>query len=308
VKILVADDDSISRRILQQILQAEGYEVVAVENGRRAMEEFTKEDGPRLALIDWMMPELDGPSVCREMRARNEGAYVYIVLLTSRQSNEDTVLGLESGADDYLTKPCSAAELTARLRTGRRILKLEDRLVEAREEMRFKATHDSLTRLWNRGAILSLLKAEVNRAIRSDWALSIVLADIDHFKRINDLQGHAAGDTVLQQVAERLLRSVRQYDVVGRYGGEEFLMVLSDCDATEIRVSAERLRAAVANEPFVIQGQKLQVTMSFGAITIESWNMNQPIEWLLNRADAALYRAKALGRNRAEFVEEMLPA
>jgi len=166
MKILIADDDRVSRRLIERMLQQNGYEVVAVENGRQAVEELAKEDGPRLALINWMMPELDGPGVCREIRAWNNKAYVYILLLTSKQLSGDIVEGLEAGADDYVTKPCHLAELKARLHTGRRVLQLEDRLVKAREEMRFRATHDSLTCLWDRGAILALLRSELSRARR----------------------------------------------------------------------------------------------------------------------------------------------
>src|SRR6202044_593173 len=143
------------------------------------------EGGPRLALIDWMMPGLDGPGVCREVRTRHNDLYVYILLLTSKESSEDIVHGLEAGADDYLTKPCHPAELHARLHTGRRILQLEDRLIEAREEMRYKATHDALTGLLDRGAILSLLQGELLRSTRERSPVSLLLCDIDHFKQIN---------------------------------------------------------------------------------------------------------------------------
>jgi DNA-binding response OmpR family regulator len=156
MRILVADDDPVSLRIMERTLVKGGYEVMTVENGRHAAFELSKADGPRLALIDWMMPELDGPGVCREVRSRPRDAYVYMMLLTSRQLTEDVVKGLEAGADDYITKPFHPAELKARLHTGQRILELEDKLVVAREEMRFKATHDSLTSLWDRGSIFAL--------------------------------------------------------------------------------------------------------------------------------------------------------
>ena len=164
MKILIADDEPVSRRLIERTLERYGYEVITAGDGAAAIRELIKPDGPRLALIDWMMPELDGPEVCRQLRARQGSPYVYMLLLTSKELSEDIVTGLEAGADDYLTKPCEPAELQARLRTGQRILKLEDNLVEAREQMRFKATHDALTALWDRGAILALLRGEVNRS------------------------------------------------------------------------------------------------------------------------------------------------
>src|SRR6202012_4635872 len=168
MKILVADDDAVSLRLMQGLLERGGYVVTTAENGREAAEKLATPGCPRLALIDWMMPELDGPGVCREVRSRQDGSYIYITLLTSKQSSEDVVLGLEAGADDYLIKPCNTEELKARLRTGVRILDLEDKLVEAREEMRYKATHDFLTGLWNRGSIVSDFDRELARARREN--------------------------------------------------------------------------------------------------------------------------------------------
>src|ERR1700722_9325766 len=177
-----------------RILQHSGYEVMTADNGRQAARELCKSGGPRLALIDWMMPELDGPGVCREVRRRHDDAYVYMLLLTAKQSSGDVVHGLEAGADYYLTNPCHPAELKARLNTGRRILQLEDRLVEAREEMRYQATHDALTSLWDRGAILALLRSELSRSAREHSPVSVLLCDVDHFKLINDVHGHPTGD------------------------------------------------------------------------------------------------------------------
>jgi two-component system, cell cycle response regulator len=303
VKILLADDDSVSRRLMERMLQRGGYEVITVENGREAARELTAAGGPRLALIDWMMPELDGPAVCREVRSRIDGAYVYILLLTSKQSSEDIVKGLEAEADDYLTKPCHPAELKARLHTGRRILQLEDKLVEAREDMRFKATHDALTSLWDRGAILALLRSELSRSKREHSSVSVLLCDIDHFKKVNDFHGHQVGDEVLAEVSTRLLDVVRPYDAIGRYGGEEFLMVLSGCDTGGLAERAERAREAICGRPFSTSAGSILVSMSIGAITIQDWDKTVAIEPFLKEADEALYRAKAAGRNRVVYAE-----
>jgi two-component system cell cycle response regulator len=305
MKILVADDDPVSLRIMERTLEKGGYEVVTVDNGRQAAAELSKEDGPRLALIDWMMPELDGPGVCRVVRARTHDAYVYIMLLTSKQLTEDVVKGLEAGADDYLTKPCHPSELKARLRTGLRILELEDKLVVAREDMRFKATHDSLTSLWDRGSIFALLRSELSRSARDRGPVSVMICDIDHFKQVNDIHGHLIGDEVLQQVSVRLQELVRPYDGVGRYGGEEFLVVLGGCNAVDLKQRAEEVREGISSRPFLTKSGSISISVSIGAVTIEDWNRSTPVEPFLKDADAALYRAKEAGRNRVVLVEAM---
>jgi two-component system, cell cycle response regulator len=296
VRILIADDEVLSRRLLEKTLERAGYEVTAVENGRLAVEQLSEPGGPRLALLDWVMPELDGPGVCREVRKHQEQAYVYMVLLTSKESKEDIVAGLESGADDYLTKPFNAEELKARLRTGERILHLEGRLVEAREQMRFKATHDALTSIWNRGVIMDLLGRELSRSQRESGCTIVLLGDVDHFKSINDTYGHPIGDEVLQEIARRLLLSIRSYDFVGRYGGEEFLMVLNNCKPQFAEARAEEIRKAVGSRPIQTVSGPLQVTMSFGLLLSHDWGV-RPVEELLHEVDAALYAAKATGRN-----------
>lgn len=315
MKILIADDEALSRRLLEKTLERAGYEVTAVENGKQALEQLGKLEGPRLALLDWVMPELDGPGVCRAVRMRSEQTYVYMVLLTSKGSKEETVLGLESGADDYLTKPFNAEELRARLRVGERILLLEDRLVEARENMRFRATHDPLTSLLNRGAIMDLLGRELHRSEREQKSAAILLGDVDHFKRVNDSLGHVVGDEVLVEIANRLLGSVRSYDFVGRYGGEEFLVVLNSCDPTYAPGRAEEIRRSISNRPLQTAKGPLSLTMSFGVLLSADWGP-RPVEELLHQVDLALYEAKAAGRDclriakpgaRAEVLPENLP-
>lgn len=305
MRILLADDDPVSLRLMERTLEKSGYEVVTAGNGREAASELSRADGPRLALIDWMMPELDGPGVCREVRKRLHDSYVYILLLTSRQLTEDVVRGLEAGADDYLTKPCHPAELNARLHTGRRILELEDKLVVAREEMRYKATHDSLTSLWDRGSIFALLKSELSRSSREQKPVSVMICDIDHFKQINDMHGHLVGDEVLQQVSSRLQELVRPYDGVGRYGGEEFLVVLGGCNSEDLKRRAEEFREGICGTPFLTKDGSISVSVSVGAITIEDWKRSTPVEPFLKEADAALYRAKGAGRNRVVCVAAM---
>jgi two-component system cell cycle response regulator len=296
VKILIADDEALSRRLLEKTLERSGYEVTAVKDGRLAVEQLSQPGAPQLALLDWVMPELDGPGVCREVRKHPERAYVYMVLLTSKESKEDIVAGLESGADDYLTKPFNIEELKARLRTGERILHLEGRLVEAREQMRFKATHDALTSIWNRGVIMDLLGRELSRSQRESGCTIVLLGDVDHFKSINDSYGHPVGDEVLQEIARRLLLSIRSYDFVGRYGGEEFLMVLNNCKPQFAVARAEEIRKAIDGRPIQTASGSLQITMSFGVLLSHDWGV-RPVEEFLHEVDVALYAAKGAGRN-----------
>jgi two-component system, cell cycle response regulator len=302
MKILIADDDPVSRRLLDKTLLRAGYDVIAVENGVAAAEELCRQDGPRLALLDWEMPELDRPAVCREVRKKKDQGYVYMILLTSKGLKTDIVTGLGSGADDYLTKPFDSGELKARLRTGERILHLEGRLVEAREDMRFKATHDSLTSLFNRGVIVDLLGREISRSRREHVPVAILMSDVDHFKIINDTHGHLIGDEVLKEAARRLLLSVRSYDYVGRYGGEEFLIILNNCDPASTPRRAEEIRKALSDHPVETSAGPLLVTMSMGVHQTENWG-EHTVEELLHQVDSAMYAAKAAGRNRISFTE-----
>ncbi len=299
MKVLIAEDDPISRVLLSRLLVKAGYEVVATANGSEAWEVLRKEGAPRLAVLDWMMPGMDGLAVCQRVRARSGGAYTYILLLTSKDATPDLVEGLESGADDYLTKPLNPEELKARLRAGLRILRLEDQLVAAREEMQVKATHDALTRLWNRSAILDMLQRDIARARREGSSVGVLLCDIDHFKSVNDTHGHAAGDEVLQEAARRFVDSVRDYDVVGRYGGEEFLIFLPGCPSRKTADRAEQIRLAFSSPPFHTKAGPLNITLSIGAVAAADWK-TASAEELIRIADAALYRAKNAGRNRTQ--------
>ena len=296
MRILVAEDDAISRTLLERTLQRAGYEVISVENGAKAIAELVKQDAPRLALLDWVMPEMDGVEVCREIRRRKEQAYTYLILLSSRESKGDIVVGLESGADDYLTKPFDVDELKARLRSGHRILELEDHLVEARESMRFQATHDLLTSLWNRGVILELMSHEIMRSRREHSCTALMMCDIDHFKNVNDQYGHAVGDEVLREVARRLHNSVRSYDMVGRYGGEEFLVALNKCNPGSAVSRAENLRMKIGGRPIQTANKPMTVTISVG-VALSTEFTECTVEELMHQADMALYAAKAAGRN-----------
>jgi two-component system cell cycle response regulator len=296
MKILIAEDDPVSRMMLARALQRTGYQVIAVADGAQAMKELDQEDAPRLALLDWVMPRKDGVEVCREVRGHKARPYSYLILLSSKESKREIVEGLQAGADDYLTKPFDPEELKARLRSGERILELEDRLVEARESMRFQATHDQLTCLWNRAMIAELTSREIYRSRREMSCTTLMLCDIDHFKQVNDQYGHAAGDEVLQEVARRLQNSVRSYDVVGRYGGEEFLVILNKCDPINAKARAEHIRVAISGKPFSTHARKLTLSISIG-LAFSTDYIARSVEEIIHEADTALYAAKAAGRN-----------
>lgn len=273
------------------------YDVVVATNGSEAWAILQQPDAPALAILDWMMPGMTGLEICRRVREQNREPYTYILLLTSKNLKEDVVEGLEAGADDYVTKPFDQNELNVRLRAGRRIVDLQAELLKAREEQREQATHDSLTRIWNRPAILDILQRELERAARENVPLTVIMVDLDHFKLVNDTYGHVAGDAVLREAGRRMQASMRSYDAIGRYGGEEFLIVLPRCDSESSRNHAERLRAAIAAESMTLSGRAVPLTASFGVTTV--FDASQATaEMLIYTADEALYRAKREGRNR----------
>jgi two-component system cell cycle response regulator len=296
-------EDSDRRRLLERTLQRLGHEVVAVSDGTAARDALLDPTGPRLAILDWMMPGLDGLAVCRAVR-RREAPYVYLILLTARDGNDNVVAGLVAEADDYLTKPFDAQELNARIQSGARIIELEARLLATETALRHEATHDRLTGLWNRGMVLDHFERTVKRVQRSGEALTIAIADIDHFKRINDTFGHDTGDQVLCEATRRMCSALREVDAVGRYGGEEFLIVLASSDATGQMAALERVRLAIAATPIDTGRGRVDVTMSIGAALF-------PVEvpdpsGLIPAADEALYRAKANGRNCLEMAQSRL--
>ncbi len=299
-RILIAEDDPISRRMLQAFLLKWGYQVEIAADGVEALTKLDRADAPQLAVLDWMMPGFEGPEVCRRVRQLPERLYTYILLLTARGQRDDILLGLEAGADDYLTKPFDSQELRARLRVGERILELERNLIEAREELRFRATHDVLTGLANRATVLEAANREHSRQLREGGAYGVIIVDLDHFKSINDTHGHLCGDAVLREAARRLAVSVRNYDTVGRYGGEEFLVVAPSTDGVGVLGLAERIRQAIEQSPVQTESGPLRITASCGAATCDCEHPLKP-DALLRRADEVLYRAKGLGRNRSEL-------
>ncbi len=302
-KVLIAEDDPISRRMLQAFLAKSGYEVVAVADGLEALRMLEGDNAPSLAILDWMMPGMEGPEVCQRVRQIPDRPYVYILLLTALNQKGDLLQGLESGADDYLTKPFDAQELRARLRVGQRILDLQESLIAARDELRFQATHDILTGVYNRGVVLEAVQRERSRQVRAGGSFGVILADLDHFKQVNDTYGHLSGDAVLKEAARRMAHCVRSYDTVGRYGGEEFLILVPSADASGALGLAERIREALRSSPVETVSGSVSITASFG-VAVSTERAPLEAEAMLLHADDALYRAKERGRDRAEMATE----
>ncbi len=297
MKILLAEDDRVTRRLLESQLKKWGYSVLLAEDGEEALEVLGRPDGPRLALLDWMMPKLDGTQVCVHLRESGREDYVYVVLLTSRSKKEDVAAGLEAGADDYVVKPFDPTELKARLHVGERVIGFSQGLLSANAMLRTLAMTDDLTGLLTHGAILSRLHEEHARHSRTGLPLGLIMADIDHFKAVNDTFGHDVGDEVLAYVAGAIRRSCRPYDVVARYGGEEFLIILPATDMAHAASAAERIRTTVKKGAPGLRGPEHGVTVSLGVACLR---FNRPMspEELLRCADQAMYNAKKEGRDR----------
>jgi two-component system, cell cycle response regulator len=291
-KVLIAEDDPVSCHLLKNLLTKWDYDVTVATDGDQALAALEAAGAPRLAVLDWMMPGMEGVQICRRIRERTDKPYIYILLLTARSQKQDVHRGLELGADDYLTKPFDAQELRARLHVGERILSLED-------ELRFRATHDTLTGIPTRGVALEAISREHARQVREKISFGVILADLDHFKNINDTYGHICGDAVLKEAAQRIIGCARPYDTVGRYGGEEFLIVVASADESASLALAERMRVAIESRPFATDFGELHVTASLGVVASTAAS---PIDSkiLLQLADEALYRAKLRGRNRSE--------
>jgi two-component system, cell cycle response regulator len=296
--ILLAEDSAFYRRMIAKHLNEWGFDFVDARDGKEAWKVLVQQDGPKLALLDWVLPEIEGIEICRRLRSRPEGSpYTYTVLLTAKNQQKEMLEAMDAGADDFLSKPFDPAELKARLLAGKRIVELQQKLVSTNDALHFAASHDFLTQVWNRGEIIGFLRREMVRSRRSSTPLGVVMVDVDKFKQINDTLGHQAGDSVLRELAKRFSGNLREYDGVGRYGGEEFLLIVPGCDlATTIR-RANEIRTMISNELVVSDSKATTVTVSMGVAVADG---SETVESLLHRTDTALYRAKSNGRNRVE--------
>ncbi len=282
------------------MLRQEGYEVVSAKDGREALKVFKERFFP-IILTDWEMPEMDGLELCRAIRESLVEGYVYIFLITARDLKNDIIVGFEAGADDYLTKPFDRSELIARLKTALRVLELEKSLKDAYEKIRLLSITDKLTGCYNRTYMDEYLVKEITRATRYHRPVSLVMADIDHFKQVNDTHGHQAGDLILKNFVLSMREGMRKdVDWIARYGGEEFLMVLPETGFESAMLSAERLRRIVSESVSSYDEKEIRITASFGVVGFNPSAKIRtiPCEAIINQADKALYQAKDEGRNR----------
>lgn len=292
MNILIADDDPISRRLLEATLSEWGYDVLVTSDGSEAWEAMQQQEAPDLVISDWMMPNMDGLELCRKIRQMEKTGYIYFIILTAKGRKEDVIEGLEAGADDFLIKPFDREELKCRTRIGERIIELEQRMLKL-------ATIDFLTGVLNRRAFFERIEQEINRSLRENTSLSLILTDIDYFKKVNDRYGHQSGDMVLQGFTGQLLNSSRPYDFVGRYGGEEFVICLPGADISQSMSVAERMRSKVEEMKVMLPdgSQSIRITASFG-VTSFLMGSKEKTDSLIKRVDNALYKAKNEGRNR----------
>lgn len=295
-RILVAEDDRATRRMLERMLVGNGFEVVSVENGREA--QIKLEEAPfHLVLTDWSMPEMNGEALVRWIRQRNSEEYCYVLVLTGERDKMHLTRAFDAGADDYVTKPFDRDELLARLRVGKRILQLQSSMLDTERQLREIADRDGLTDLLNRRALDARMSEAFSYFRRRGRPLSVALLDLDHFKRVNDTFGHPAGDAVLRETAHRVPSAVRGYDTLGRYGGEEFLLILPDTVAWSARLVAERVRQVISQTPVVYEQTIIQVTGSIGVVTVDVGFQGE-LAQVVTAADEALYEAKRRGRDR----------
>ncbi len=297
MQILIAEDDPASRILLEGVLKKWGYDVQSVSDGQQVRDRLQAEAPPKLVILDWMMPGYTGPELCAMIRknTRDDHPYTYCILLSAMGEKEHIVKGMEAGADDYIIKPFDYHELRVRVRAGRRIIELQSDLREAKQKLLLQSRADHLTGIFNRRAIFDHIWIELDRSKRENLPISVFMLDIDHFKGVNDTYGHLIGDQVLRETVKRIKHNVRPYDIVGRFGGEEFLLISPGLGREEAWELAERVRAGIAEAPFWVEDNAIAVTVSLGGVT---WNGRDSMDELVNRADTALYQAKEQGRNR----------
>jgi diguanylate cyclase (GGDEF)-like protein len=309
MKILIADHDPDSRKSLETTIAQWGYEVLSAADGAAALKTLQQESAPEVALLDSDLQGMTGFEICRQARRANGGS-TYLLLMLRKGAQKAAEDALAAGADDFLSKPVHPDELLARLRVGRRFLDLQAELRRAQEALSYQTTHDPMTGLYNRVSVLDALRRELARVKREQSPAGVILIEIDQFKQINDSYGHAVGDAVLREVARRLRTTVRPYDTVGRYGGQEFLLLVPGCDAESASAQAARLRACLAGEPINVAEWGKFKDLEKGLLTpvinvgVAAGKNVRDAETLLKAAEGALARARRDGETRLAIAPE----
>lgn len=303
MRVLLADSDSERMRQLEGWLIKWGYEVTPSRNGVDAWTKIESERKPVLAVLAWRMEGMLGIDVCRRLRLHPDLPSAYVLLLVDARGQEDLFDGLNAGADDFLFAPLDSIETRARIRTGARVIETEQALKASQDALRIQSTRDAITGSWNHASILEVLQKERDRARRKSGSVGVVLADLDEFRKVNENLGHPVGDEVLREAARRMNSSVRPYDSVGRYGGEEFLIVLPGSDGLGALTVAERIRESFANRPVLTSAGPVPVTLSLG-VAAEGGEAGLDDSALLIAAGSALARAQKSGRNRTALADE----
>lgn len=296
MKVLIADDRPTTRFALRKNLLEWGHEVVEAADGHQAWEALTARNPPRIAILDWVMPGLDGVEICRRLDKRRDAPLVYTILLTSRTGKEDLVFALESGAHNFQSKPISPEELRSHVTVGERLIESDDTVKKYAVEMERLASLDPLTGVFNRRRFLEGGSEALSRCKRYGSKLSLLILDVDHFKRINDTFGHAAGDEALRALSGKCIAMLRECDLFGRLGGEEFGVLLPETDANGAAEVAGRMRQAAEDMLIRFEDETVHMTISIGAASYRDGD--DGFDALLRRADTALYQAKDAGRNR----------
>lgn len=303
--ILIVDDNRLQRSVLEANLKSIGYDVVSAENGREALEIFRKGYYP-IVMTDWVMPEMNGLELCRAIRADDSGRYTYIIILTSLDSKNDIIAGLEAGADEYLIKPPHQAELTSRLKTARRILDLEQSQQRYIETIKNLSLVDPVTGIFSRRYMDERIHQEIKRAYRYERSLSVILVGINQLEEMVVAHGHYAGDVILKGCADSLIEAVRKdVDWIARYGQDSFAVIMPETDSAGAMIVAKRLRIRIASMVMNMYDKELKVTASFGVsgFTASQQKLGFSADILLDKADQNLCLAHAEGGNTIKGVQ-----
>lgn len=296
MKILIAEDDEITQLILQKLLEREGYEVILTNDGLEAWNVFQeKREEIDMVITDWLMPKMDGLELCKKIRDLDLSHYVYLIFITVRERREDIVIGLEAGADDYIPKPFDPHELLSRVRSGKRVIEIDKQQRKVQKKFERLSLSDELTKVLNRRGIFRRLKEEVDRSSREKYFFSIMMLDIDNLKEVNDRYGHDAGDKVLCEVVRRIKTCCRPYDAMGRYGGDEFLVIVPAEEKDMVYKLTERFHMAICEKPFEVDNKYMNITVSIGVAFVST--LNYEPEEIIKKADECLIKAKTAGKN-----------